>query len=189
MHEFVWVCVYLNTFPMRRHEETGDLSHPLQRSLPSAHSHQSLNWFLIVNLRGVCKENVWFLMLLLQRPQSLLKYFLSLRTRANWGWRQIHFFFLSCLFFSIEWCSKFESKNKDAWSFFLLNDFSFCALFSTGSCITFVAAICLSPPLAFWTPHGFVADRLQVLFLKFYTHQRCRQHSLEKESIVASWAV
>lgn len=36
------------------------------------------------------------------------------------------------------------------------------------------------PRHPFWTPHGLVADRLQVQFRKRNTYQRCWQHSLEK---------
>ena len=129
---------------MPRHQDMGDLSHSLKRSLPSTQARQRLNWFSIVNLRRVCKENVWLLMVLLQRPQRFLKLFPVQKTRANGSGRRIHFFFLSRPFFSIEWCSAFGSENLDARSFFFLNDFAFCAFVPTGSCITFVSAICLA---------------------------------------------
>lgn len=81
--------------------KTGDLFRSLQRSLPSTQARQRLNWFSIVNLGSVGKENVRSLMLLLQRPGSSFKIFPAQKTRANKAGQHVHFFFpFHLLFFT-----------------------------------------------------------------------------------------
>lgn len=83
---------------------TGDLSHSPLRSLPSTQACQRLNWFSIVNLRSVSKENARYLTLLLQRPQSFFELFLAhskwkrtthLLTPGPKDWERLSYFFLS----------------------------------------------------------------------------------------------
>lgn len=71
------VLVYLRKIVNAGDWKTGDLSHSPLRSLPSTQACQRLNWFSIVNLRSVSKENARYLTLLLQRPQSSFELFLA----------------------------------------------------------------------------------------------------------------
>ena len=129
---------------MPRHKETGDLSHPLQQSLPSTQARQRFNWFSIVNLRRVCKENARSVKLLLQRPQGFLKLFPVHWNKPNGDRRHVHFFFFFFslrLFFSVEWWAKIGLTKRD---FFWMISLSVHFFLSTGSCRTFAAAICLA---------------------------------------------
>lgn len=101
-----WVfCVeFKEHFQWTIDRKTGDLFRYRQWSLPSTQARQRLNWFSIVNLGSVGKENVRSLMLLLQRPGSSFKIFPAQKTRANKGGQ--HSLFLPFSLVVLHWGKK-----------------------------------------------------------------------------------
>lgn len=106
MDLFVWSpwCVVLSLRNTSSGLQTGrrvTFFAPSKDPFPSTQARQRLNWFSIVNLGSVGKENVRSLMLLLQRPGSSFKIFPAQKTRANKGGQHVHFFFPFHLLFFI----------------------------------------------------------------------------------------